>query len=107
MVRTFCFDIDGVIATIVEDLDYNIAGPIESNILLINHLYEMGHKIILFTARGSKSGIDWTELTEMQLKTWKVQYHELYFGKPAADYYIDDKYIDIEELKKKVTQKTL
>ena len=29
--------------------------------------------------------------TEQQLFEWGVKYHELFMGKPAADYYIDDK----------------
>jgi hypothetical protein len=27
-----------------------------------------------------------------------VKYHELKFGKPAADYYIDDRMLSVEEL---------
>lgn len=104
MKKTFCFDIDGVILTIVEKLQYNLAEPIEENIELINYLYKTGNRIILHTARGSKTGIDWTEVTTEQLRKWGVQYHELYFGKPSADHYIDDRYIDIEVLKKQVIE---
>jgi hypothetical protein len=31
------------------------------------------------------------EFTENQLKEWGVQYHHLFFGKPRAAYYVDDK----------------
>ena len=48
MKKTFCFDIDGVIATIVEDLSYDKAEPIIESIELINQLYELEHRIILF-----------------------------------------------------------
>ena len=31
------------------------------------------------------------DLTEKQLEKWGVKYHELLFGKPHADVFIDDK----------------
>ena len=57
----------------------------------INKLYEDGHTIKIFTARGGTSGLDWKDLTIMQLGMWGVKYHELIMGKPSADFYIDDK----------------
>jgi len=64
----------------------------------INAIYKCGHEIILFTARGSQTGIDWSDITKSQLQSWGVKYHKLLFGKPAADYYIDDKNLDLEFL---------
>ena len=64
----------------------------------INRLYEFGHEIILFTARGSKTAKDWKDVTETQMNKWGVKYHRLIFGKPAADFYVDDKCIHIEQL---------
>lgn len=100
----FCFDIDGVIMTIMPDNDYSKAQPIQPTIDLINHLYENGHRIILFTARGAVTGIYWTKATKAQLKRHGVKYHELRFGKPAADFYIDDKMITVEDLTAKLEQ---
>jgi len=60
-------------------------------IKLINDLYNQGHEIKFFTARGTTTGIDWRGLTESQLTSWGVQYHTLILGKPHADIYIDDK----------------
>ncbi len=54
-----------------------------------------GNKIILFTARGTTTGVDWEDLTRKQLETWNVSYDDLLFGKPEADVYIDDKANDI------------
>jgi CMP-N,N'-diacetyllegionaminic acid synthase len=88
---TFCFDLDGVIAALVPDNNYSKATPIESSVHLVNRLFQGGHRIVIFTARGSLTGIDWTSITEAQLSAWGVKYHELRFGKPAADVYIDDK----------------
>ena len=105
--KAFCFDIDGIIATIVPDSQYDLAGPLRNNIHIINSLYEQGHRIMLFTARGSATGIDWTEVTKKQMKVWGVKYHELLFGKPAADYYIDDKMLSLDELNQTVLRKML
>lgn len=96
--KTFVFDIDGVIATITPANNYSIAGPIEDNIRRINRLYGAGNTIILFTARGSATGIDWTDLTRSQMAQWGVKHHKLMFGKPAADHYIDDKMLGLDAL---------
>jgi hypothetical protein len=90
---TYCFDIDETICS-SQDLDYSTAIPIEGRIEKINLLFDSGHIIKLFTARGSKSGIDFEELTIAQLKIWGLKYHEIKFGKPFADFYIDDKGIN-------------
>jgi CMP-N,N'-diacetyllegionaminic acid synthase len=89
--RTIVVDIDGVIATIVSDNDYAKAAPLHDNIARVNALHDAGHHVVLFTARGSKTGIDWAETTRDQMAEWGVHYNELHFGKPAADYYIDDR----------------
>ncbi len=94
----FVFDVDGVVACFRKDLDYSNCTPNESMVKIINRLYDMGNYIVLFTARGYTTGIDWREKTEQQLTKWGVRYHELKFGKPNADFYIDDKMLRIEDL---------
>jgi len=96
--KTFVFDIDGVIATITPGNNYELAGPLVDNIKRINRIYEAGNHIVLFTARGSATGIDWSMTTQRQMNEWGVKHHKLFFGKPAADYYIDDKLISLETL---------
>lgn len=96
--KTFVFDIDGVIANLVPSLDYAVATPNHEVIRMVNFLHTLGHRIVLFTARGSKTGRDWTEVTRRQMSTWRVRHDELHFGKPAADYYIDDRMLSIEAL---------
>jgi hypothetical protein len=54
----------------------------------------------LFTARGSTTGKNWQFLTKKQLSNWGVSYHKLLFGKPAADYYIDDRMLSLSDLTK-------
>ena len=96
----FVFDIDGVIAQIQPELDYGKAKPNRRMIDVINRLSEMGNRIVIFTARGYSTGINWETITREQLAVWGLKYHELYFGKPDADFYIDDKLLPIETLYK-------
>jgi CMP-N-acetylneuraminic acid synthetase len=96
---TFAFDMDGVLATLVPDNDYEKAEPNRPGIALVNRLHDAGNKIVVFTARGSLTGRDWTQTTRAQLRSWGVRHHELRFGKPAADYYVDDRMISLATLK--------
>lgn len=96
--KRFVFDIDGVIAGFRSGLDYAAALPNRKMIEIINRLYEWGNEIILFTARGYVTGIDWRKVTEQQMRDWGLRYHELHFGKPNADYYVDDKMLDMNWL---------
>ena len=50
VIKTYAFDIDGVICTTV-DGDYKNSLPNIKAIKKINKLYDNGHKIIIFTAR--------------------------------------------------------
>jgi hypothetical protein len=50
-VKTYCFDIDGTICTNT-DGEYASAKPFESRIDHINALYDSGHTISFFTAKG-------------------------------------------------------
>ena len=94
----YVFDIDGTVCNSIEG-DYENSFPIYSRIIQINKLHDEGNEIIFYTARGmgsSKNDISvaktkWEELTKQQLSAWGVKYHSLYMGKPAGDFYIDDK----------------
>ena len=46
------------------------------------------------TGRGSVTGIDWLDVTEKQLASWGVKYHELKMGKPHYDLFICDKAVN-------------
>ena len=84
-------DIDETICQTPSSRDYSQAIPIPENIDRINKLYDSGHQIVYWTARGTISKIDWRQLTEKQFDEWGVKYHSLQFGKPAFDLLIDDK----------------
>ena len=87
-------DIDETICQSPPSRNYAEAVPTINRIKEINQLYDDGNTIIYWTARGSGSGIDWSETTTKQFKKWGVKYHDLKFGKPNYDLFIDDKSIN-------------
>lgn len=96
-------DIDDTILTVI-NRDFVNAIPKENIINKINMLHKLGTRIILFTARGMKSQdnnvvkaeLKYRVITEDWLKRNGVKYDELLFGKPNADYYVDDKAMSLE-----------
>ena len=114
--KTLVFDIDGTICPQC-DGDYENLEPYTDAVSKINKLYSEGHTIIFETARfmdrcknnpieAYKQGY---EFTLNQLKDWGIKFHELWMGKPRADYYIDDKGVffknNWEEIYKEITSK--
>lgn len=93
--KVYCFDIDGTICQNTFG-DYELAAPFTERIEFINSLFNAGNEIIMFTARGSTTGIDWYEFTEKQLKSWGLKFNKLLMGKTYADIFIDDKGIEAE-----------
>ena len=91
--ETICF-YDGV-----DRLGYKNAIPNEKNKAKINKLYDEGHTITYYTARGAVSKIDYFNLTKNQLDSWNCKYHNLSVGeKPDYDLLICDKTKRIEEI---------
>ena len=93
--QTFCFDLDGTLCTNTWG-EYEQARPFPWAIERVNALARAGHRILIFTARGGTTGIDWRERTEAQLQAWGVHYDELVFGKPTADVYVDDRTVHVD-----------
>ena len=92
-------DIDETICYYKGDRYYPNAIPLPENIKKINSLYEDGHQITYWTARGTTTGKDWHKLTRKQLSSWGCHYHELSVGKkPTYDLLICDKSKRIEEI---------
>jgi len=88
-----CFDLDGTLCTNTYG-QYEKAEPFHSRIELVNKLYEQDNYIIIESARGSTTKIDWNEFTLNQLNAWGLKFHFLRTGtKIDADLYIDDKAI--------------
>lgn len=88
-------DIDGTICS--QEPNYSDAMPYFRVIDKINRLYDKGYYVVLFTARGYETKIDWEPVTKKQLSDWGLKYHELLFNKPSADLYIDDKACNITD----------
>ena len=97
--KRFCFDLDNTLVTFPRVAgDYTTCEPIEENINLVKYLKKFGHTIIIYTARrmrthkGNTGRVirDIGSLTFNQLERFKIPYDEIYFGKPQADFYIDD-----------------
>lgn len=102
----YCIDIDGTLTEPHEGTPWE-AVPRPKRIEYINELYDEGATIYLATARGfirstAMHGNDITSAqneadnycrsrTEAQLKKWGVKYHALFFGKPRAAIYVDDR----------------
>ena len=87
----YVFDLDGTLCE-TDGMDYADARPLLGRIGIVNGLYLAGHTIVIDTARGSGSGIDWHGETTWQLARWGVRYHELRCGKKAVgDVYVDDR----------------
>lgn len=95
----FCFDLDNTLVTSPAIKgDYTSVNPIQKNIDFLNSLYNQGHHIIIHTARrmrtfnGNVGAVqaDIGQLTFETLSKFRIKYHEVYFGKPHAHFYIDD-----------------
>jgi|TARA_Y100000816_G_C26008704_1_gene527311 hypothetical protein len=88
-------DVDNTIVNTIGN-SYDKSTPIQENIDKANKLYDEGHTITYWTARGCKSGktAEYFRLTYSQLTQFGAKFHELRMGKPHFDLFIDDKNIN-------------
>jgi len=95
----FCFDLDNTLVSYPKiNGDYTTCLPLQNNINYLKYLKSEGHTIIIHTARrmktwGGNTGSVVADIGDVTLKTLKqfdIPYDEIYFGKPYADFYIDD-----------------
>lgn len=98
-------DIDDTICFYAGSRSYDRARPSHKNIAKINRLYNQGWHITYWTARGASSGIDYRAFTTKQLQEWGCNFHDLMIGKEKGsfDLVIDDKAVNIEDLKPQTT----
>jgi capsule biosynthesis phosphatase len=94
-----CFDLDNTLVTHPTiHGDYSSVLPIQRNIDYLKLLHRLGHTIIIYTARrfrthsGNVGAIvaDIGKVTFDTLDKFNIPYDEIFFGKPYAQYYIDD-----------------
>ena len=97
--KRYCFDLDNTLVSFPKiKNDYTTVEPVEKNIKFLKFLKQLGHTIIIYTARrmqthSSNVGkvlADIGKITFDTLDKFDIPYDEIYFGKPLADYYIDD-----------------
>jgi len=98
--KRICFDIDNTLFYLRSPTQtYKDIYPIPKILFLIQELKKEGHHIILYTARGMRSnksncGLAMKNVAKDTfdvLEKFKIPFDEIYFGKPDADIYIDDK----------------
>jgi hypothetical protein len=90
-------DIDNTICTTLDTSDYSKSTPITKNIEKVKRFIEEGHEVSFWTARGSVSGVDWSDLTRKQLDSWGLKGIPIIFGKPYFDLFIDDRVMNVED----------
>jgi len=94
-----CFDLDNTLVSHPKTPgDYTSVEPINKNINFLKLLKELGHTIIIYTARRMKThngnvGLVTSDIGKVTFDTldkFDIPYDEIYFGKPYAHFYIDD-----------------
>ena len=102
-IKKFCFDLDSILLLLPEVIDdYTTVKPNQKNIDYLQYLKKLGHCIIIYTSRSmnkfngniGKMNKDICKLTFDTLEKFNIPYDEIYFGKPSADFYIDDNSIN-------------
>lgn len=97
--KRVCFDLDNTLVTSPSVKgNYATVRPILRNIEYLRFLKKIGHTIIIYTARRMKTHYgnigkimqDVGKITLDTLEKFDIPYDELFFGKPYADFYIDD-----------------
>ena len=91
----YIFDIDGTI--LQPAIRYAECIPFPKRIEKVNQLYDAGHKIVYWTARGATSDTDWYSFTKKQLDDFGCKYHEFYTRKPHYHVWVDDKAINASD----------
>jgi histidinol phosphatase-like enzyme len=109
--KIIAFDLDDTLCTRPSDKEilgiekYHYCEPIKEMIDLSNSLYDKGHTIYIYTARGMHTlngdvGEIYAKLYDItldSLKKWGVKHNGLYMGKMHYDLLIDDKAMGLDE----------
>jgi CMP-N-acetylneuraminic acid synthetase len=98
--KRYVIDMDDTIQELTrDDAGATEARPVERNIRRVNRLHDAGNTIVLWTAQRPDAEPDLRRATTDRLKRWGVKYHELLFGKPEGDVFVDAKATSFEEWK--------
>lgn len=91
--KVIMVDIDN---TITEGKGYEICTPRNDVIAKVNTLYEQGHNIVYWTARGTVANNDWTAHTKKQLQGWNAKHTLLFMKKPFFDTFLEDRSVNLD-----------
>jgi capsule biosynthesis phosphatase len=98
-----CFDLDNTLVSYPDvQGDYATVKPNTKTIRICQYLKSLGYHIIIYTARRMKTHhgnigaciADIGPITIETLNKFNIPYDEIHFGKPYADFYIDDLGLD-------------
>ena len=100
--KVIMVDIDGTICKQDGDprssddaYSFRTSKPFTKRIEYFNSLYEEGHYLHYWSARGCWDGKDTLEETRAQLESWGVKYNDVAVFKPFYDIWIDDKAVSV------------
>lgn len=101
----YIVDIDGTICEHVNNPNFGTGEVYYDRIERLNQLFDDGHEIVYYTARGmgefdgsaSLATRKWFNYTYNQLKDWNCKFTKLIIGKYSGDIYIDDKGIHCDD----------
>ena len=101
----YVIDIDGTICEHLDRPNFGKGKVYHDRIARINELYNQGHEIVYYTARGMgefnqdnvSANNKWYKYTYDQLIKWNCKFTQLLIGKYSGDVYIDDKAINSED----------
>ena len=94
--KTYCFDLDGTICSLEKTESYAKALPNIAIIKKIKELYDKNNKIYIYTGRHMQK----EEITKKWLEKYGVKYHHIFFNKPVAEIYVDDRAVTPDEFLK-------
>jgi hydroxymethylpyrimidine pyrophosphatase-like HAD family hydrolase len=111
--KILAFDLDDTICFRPNEFEhlgtskYIHCQPIPEMVELVNEMYDKGHTIYIYTARGmmtlkgdlKKIHETLYDLTLNHLKEWGVKHHGLFMGKIHYDLLIDDKVVELKNAK--------
>lgn len=90
----YAVDLDGVLCEIAINTPVKDHVPIIHNVTKVNQLYDQGHTVIIHTSRRENLRTS----TELWLNKYGVKFQALVMNKLKADFYIDDRNIEIGQI---------
>jgi histidinol phosphatase-like enzyme len=80
-------DLDGTLCTEEKTFERSLAQPLPGAKEGLNRIYDAGHTVVIWTARG------WEQyrITKDWLERHGFRYHQILMGKPIATIFIDDR----------------